>query len=136
MWEEVQDLIKHYASHPLNNYEMEDATVKYEEWNIICDDSIQVFLKINDDIIEKYSYTWDLSIVWLAAASILVEEIEGKTIDEILWWDYEYIKNLWFEVSARRKRASVLPILAIRNAIHQYKQDGIKDDFDDLGEWC
>lgn len=138
-------IINDYAANPINNFKMDDATVSYSEWNSICDDSIEVFLKINKDwFIENFSYIGELSIVWLAAASILAEELDWelnldgsrklKNIDELLTWDYEYMKSLWFEVSPKRKRAAVMPLLAARNAIHDYKNDGLKDDFDDLVE--
>jgi len=39
-----------------------------------------------------------------------------------------------FEVSPRRKRAAVIAILAIRNAIHIYLKDSKNDIFDDLIE--
>jgi NifU-like protein involved in Fe-S cluster formation len=137
MSEEIQILIKHYASNPINNYVMTDYSIKNSEWNMICDDDIEIYLKISDDwIIEKYSFTWNLSIVWIAAASILAEEIEWKSLDEILSWWYDFMKNLGFSVSTRRKRAAVLPILAVRNAIHVYKNDWKKDEFDDLTESC
>jgi len=35
-------------------------------------------------------------------------------------------------VSNKRKRAATLPLLAARNAIHQYLNDSVVDDFDDL----
>ncbi|MBQ2599967.1 hypothetical protein II582_00935 [bacterium] len=44
-------------------------------------------------------------------------------LDDILLWNYEFLSNKGFEVSTKRKRASVLPILALRNAIHQYVSD-------------
>jgi hypothetical protein len=37
-----------------------------------------------------------------------------------------------FEVSPRRKRAAVIAILAIRNAIHIYTKDNKTDVFDDI----
>jgi hypothetical protein len=37
-----------------------------------------------------------------------------------------------FEVSPRRKRAAVIAIMAVRNAIHAYLKDEIIDVFDDL----
>ncbi len=37
-----------------------------------------------------------------------------------------------FEVSPRRKRAAVIALLAVRNAIHKYRGEDQEDDFDDL----
>jgi len=44
------------------------------------------------------------------------------------------MKNLGLEVSTRRKRAVVLPIVAVINGIYKYKWEDKKVDFDDLLE--
>lgn len=136
MDEQVAIIIKNYSTNPLNNYKMDDFSIYHEEWNIICDDNIIVYLKIENNKILWYSYIWDLSVVWLASASVLSEEIIWKDIDEILWYDLKYMRDLWFNVTSKRKRASILPLMAVRNAIHKFKQDWINDDFEDLWEKC
>lgn len=63
------------------------------------------------------------------------ESIIGLSIQEILDLNEEYIKNtLKLEVTTRRKKASVLALLATRNAIHKYLGDGRVDDFSDVIE--
>lgn len=131
-WSEKNIIINEYSKNPLNNFEMEDFTVKYHEWNFICWDDIIVFLKIEDKKIKSFSYTWNLSIVSLASASFISEFVIDSDINEILKRDYDFVSNKGLEVSNRRKRAVVLPVLAIRNAIHKYLDDWITDDFDDL----
>lgn len=131
-WSEKNMIINEYSKNPLNNFEMEDFTVQYHEWNFICWDDITVFLKIEDEKIKSFSYTWNLSIVSLASASFISEFIIGSDIHEVLKRNYDFISDKGLEVSNRRKRAVVLPILAVRNAIHNYLGDWITDDFDDL----
>ena len=54
-------------------------------------------------------------------------------VGEVLDLDYDFvIECLGMPVSSRRKRASVLGILAIRNALHSYLGDGVVDDFSDV----
>ncbi|HRU50373.1 MAG TPA: iron-sulfur cluster assembly scaffold protein [Candidatus Absconditabacterales bacterium] len=125
-------IINEYSKNPLNNFEMEDFTVQYHEGNFICGDDITVFLKIEDEKIKLFSYTGNLSIVSLASASFISEFIIDSDIHEVLKRNYDFISDKGLEVSNRRKRAVVLPILAVRNAIHNYLGDGITDDFDDL----
>ena len=131
-WSEKNMIINEYSKNPLNNFEMEDFTVQYHEWNFICWDDITVFLKIEDEKIKLFSYTWNLSIVSLASASFISEFIIDSDIHEVLKRNYDFISDKGLEVSNRRKRAVVLPILAVRNAIHNYLGDWITDDFDDL----
>ncbi len=113
---------------------MKDFTVKYHEWNFICGDDITVFLKINKNKIDDYSYVWNTSTVSLASAGFLSEFLIWKKIDEVLKWDYWFLVDNGLEVSNKRKRAAILPILAVRNAIHEYLDDKKVDDFDDLIE--
>jgi len=35
-WSEKNMIINEYSKNPLNNFEMEDFTVQYHEWNFIC----------------------------------------------------------------------------------------------------
>lgn len=132
MSDEIVSFIKEYAANPVNNYEMENPTVQHYEWNIVCWDSIEVFLKIENDVIKEFSFAGNTAMVSTAAASLIAEIIQWKTLDEVLGWDYGFMKEQGFEVSTRRKMAAVLPLVAISNAIHKYRQEDIKVEFDDL----
>lgn len=128
----MEVMIKEYAKNPVGNYEMSDADISRHEGNFICGDDITVYLKILDGKIQKFSYDGNPSTVSLAAASFLAEFIEHIEIKEILTWNYETFLERGFEVSPRRKRAALIALLGVRNAIHEYLSDGIVDDFDDL----
>ncbi len=128
----ISSLISDYAKNPVNNFEMENFTVKQEEDNGVCGDDITIFLKINGNNIWEYSFAGNPSTITTAAASVLAEDIREYTLDKILTLDYKYMLDMDFEVSPRRRRAAVLPLLAVRNAIHKYKKDGIKDTLEDL----
>mgnify|MGYP002525909067 CR=1 FL=1 len=132
-WSKQENIIlQEYSKNPVYNNELKDFTIQYHEWNFICWDDITVFLKIDGDKITDYWYTGNLSTVSLASAWYLSEFLFDVTLNDILAWNYEFLVGNWFEVSTKRKRASVLPILALRNAIHQYLADWKTDDFDDL----
>ena len=130
--EENSLLIQEYAKNPLSNFAMKDFTVKQHEGNFICWDDIVVYLRINWDIVEDYSFDWNCSSITTASASLLSEFVVWKNICEILDRGYQKIKSFWLEVSERRKRAAVIALLAVRNAIHVYLKDGKEDVFDDL----
>lgn len=125
-------LIQEYAKNPLNNFVIENFDVSYHEWNFICGDDITVYLSIKDFCIINYWYTWNTSMTSLSSASYLSEFIINTSIKNILNWNYQTLLDRDFVVSNRRKRAALLPILAVRNALHLYIKDWIVDDFDDL----
>lgn len=59
--------------------------------------------------------------------------IQRMNIDTVMSWGQKMvIDQTGIQVSPRRKRAQVLALLATRNALHTYLQDGQKDDFSDI----
>jgi len=128
------DTFLEYAKNPPNRGILEDATIRYSEENRSCGDTIEVFLEIDQNRkITDFSFTGNTAIVTTACVSILGEMILGMNIDEVLVMNYDTVRELiGFDVSPRRKSASVLGLLAIRNALHEYRDDGQKDDFSDV----
>lgn len=131
-WGEENILLKEYSKNPVKNEELKAFTVKYHEWNFICGDDITVFLLIEDKLVKDYGYVWDTSTVSLAAAWFLSEFLIWSDINDVLTWDYDKMAEKGFVVSNKRKRAAILALLAVRNAIHEYLGDEKTDDFDDL----
>ena len=123
-----------YAKNPPNKGILEGATVRYFEENRNCGDALTVFLKLDDaGTILDFSFEGNTAIVTTACTSIFGESIIGMNISEILTMDEETIREMiGFQVSSRRKQASVLGLLATRNAIHTYRVDGVVDDFSDV----
>lgn len=129
---DLGDIVQEYAKNPLCNFVMDDFTVKQHEGNFICWDDIVVYLVIKDNEILKYSFDWNCSTVTTAAASLLSEFIVWNYIYDVLKWSYQNMVAWGFEVSPRRKRAAVIAILAVRNAIHKYIKDWKEDTFEDV----
>lgn len=127
------ETITFYSKNPPNKQALEDFTVKYYEDNNICWDDLEVYLKIQDNVITAFWFTGETAIITTACASILWESIIWVDVDKVLEMNYSTVEELiWMEVSPRRKQASVLWLLTTRNAIHQYLQDWLKDEFDDI----
>ena len=121
---EISDsLITEYNKNPVHFYEMKDFDISFHEWNFICWDDITVYLKIKDNTIYEYSFSWNPGQVSTASCSLLAEMIEWKTIDEVMTRTYETFVNQWLEVLPRRSRAVVIGLLLVRNAIHQRRKD-------------
>ncbi|MDD2515894.1 MAG: iron-sulfur cluster assembly scaffold protein [Candidatus Gracilibacteria bacterium] len=121
-----------YSKNPPNRFAMEDATIKHFEENRVCGDSLDIYLKIEDNLIKDFSFEGDTTVITTAGASALGEAVIGMTLDEILVLDSNFTEELIGKVTPRRRNASVLGLLAVRNAIHEYLKDGKKDDFSDV----
>lgn len=128
------EIFLEYAKNPPNKGALEGATIRHFEENRSCGDALEVFLKLDDTgTILDFSFEGNTAIVTTACTSIFGELILGMNMREILTMDSKDIREMiGFDVSPRRKQASVLGLLAVRNAIHKYLGDGVVDDFSDV----
>jgi len=127
------ETIVYYSKNPVNKGELDNFDVEYFEENEICGDDLKVYLKIDDNKITDWSFTWETAIITTACASIFGEAIVWMTLQEVLekWYDF-IVELIESEVSSRRKNASLLGLLTTRNAIHKYLWDWILEEFDDI----
>ncbi len=131
------ELIHAYSKDPINNYRIENASASFLQKNSVCGDEIEVFLllettdwilikpdddlsniSLDDLLIKERSRYWNPAIQTVAAASMLAEEIEWKKVSEVMTRDYQYMKNLWLDMSPRRRRSVVTALLGTRNVIY------------------
>ena len=127
------ETITFYSKTPPNKWIMKDFSIKHYEDNNICWDDLDVFLKIEDNKITDFSFDWETAIITTACASIFWESIIWLDINYVVKMKYEYIEELvWMPISPRRKQASVLWMLTTINAIHNYLDNWITCDFDNL----
>lgn len=129
------DLINQYYQNSINKRPMPDASVSQHEGNSVCGDDITVFLNIKNNQITDRSYDGNTSMITTAAASFFSELIVGKSLNQALDMTYENtMVPEGFEVTPRRKRAGAIAILATRNAIHMFLQDGKHDSWEHVVE--
>lgn len=127
------DLIIEYSRNPSNKGILDNATIRYREANRVCADVVEVFLIIESNILTQFSFDGYMSIVATACVSITGELLEGWNIDDILALNESFIhENIGNDISPRRRYASLIGLLAIKNAVHQYKQHDKKEDFSDI----
>ena len=125
-------LIQEYYKSNQFSREMKDYTVKKKIGNNVCGDTIEIFLKIDNKEISDYSYAGEPSQITKAAAEFFGEYIIGMNIEKILTLNADRIRDEGFVVSPRRVRSTISAILAARNALHEYLDDGILDEYEDL----
>ncbi len=127
------DLIIEYSREPSNKGILENATIRYREHNRVCADVVEVFLVIEDNLLKQFSFDGYMSIVATACVSITGEILEWWSLDDILALNESFVhENIGDDISPRRRFASLIGLLAIKNAIHEYRQDGKKEDFSDI----
>ncbi|MGP1582978.1 MAG: iron-sulfur cluster assembly scaffold protein [Candidatus Altimarinota bacterium] len=127
------ELIMAYSRDVPNKYIMENPTLRYREVNRVCSDVVEVFLRIENDILTEFSFDGYMSITATACVAITGELLLEHNIDEILTLNEKFVhENIGNDISPRRRLASLIGLLAIKNAIHIYKNDGMQEDFSDI----
>lgn len=129
---QTAELLLAYSKDPLAKYTMENFDISKIQSNTVCGDEVSVFLKIKDDVLTARSRDGSLEMQTTTAASMLWEVIVWEKLSTILTRDYEFIKNMWLDLSPRRRRSGVTALLATKNAIHHWLDDGVVEDFEDL----
>lgn len=75
-------IVDHYRN-PRNYGVLEDADISHEEHNPVCGDRIRMDFKLNDDRVVDVKFSGQGCAISQASASMLTEEIKGKTLDEL-----------------------------------------------------
>lgn len=76
-----ENILDHYR-HPRNRGTLEHPDITYEDANPLCGDRIRMDVMVKDDHIAKVRFSGVGCSISQAAASMLCEEVEGKTLEE------------------------------------------------------
>ena len=88
-----EELLDHYEN-PSNYGTLPNPDVSHEEDNPLCGDTIRIDLIVEDDTIKEVRFCGHGCTISQAAASMLTEEIEGKTLTEIKKLSRDDILNM------------------------------------------
>lgn len=77
-----QEVIIDHTKSPRNFHDMAQANYHAEGFNPLCGDHLYLYLRIQDDIITDISFTGEGCAISTASASLMTEQLKGKTIAE------------------------------------------------------
>lgn len=119
----IEKLLTHYEN-PRHRGSIPDADVVLEGDNPSCGDVVTIYLKVDgDDRIELAQFEGQGCTISQAAASILLEEVQGKTLAEIEAIDYnDLIERLGRAIVLTRVRCATLSLSTLKSAIQKYRQ--------------
>ncbi len=116
-----------YQEHVLDHYEdpyhrgrCERATHMHEDDNPLCGDVVQIELQIDrDGKIDEAWFDGDGCCISQASASMLIEQIEGKTVDEIKGFSAEDMLELFrAKLTPNRQKCCLLSWKVLQQAVH------------------
>lgn len=77
-----EHILDHYRN-PRNRGTLEHPDITYEDTNPLCGDRVRVDVEVKDGRLATVRFSGSGCSISQAAASMLCEDIEGKTLDEV-----------------------------------------------------
>lgn len=114
-----------YQEHVLDHYEdpyhrgkCAAATHQHEDDNPLCGDVVSIELRVKDGLIEEAWFEGDGCCISQSAASMLIEQVEGKSVDEIQQFSAEEMLDLFqAKLTPNRKKCCLLSWRVLQSAI-------------------
>ncbi len=122
-----------YQEHVLDHYEdpfhrgtLESATHAHEDKNPLCGDVVRIELKLNDEgKIENLYFTGDGCVISQASASMLLEELYGKTVDDLKDFSAADMLTLYGpRLTPNRQKCCLLSWKVLQSAVHSPLAEG------------
>lgn len=128
--EQIIDLYEN----PLNRGELQDADFSYEEDNPLCGDVIRIDVKLDDNNrVAEVKWSGQGCAISQASASLLTDDVKGKTLDEIKAYDKDQLLELLgIQLSMTRVKCALLSLKVLKaGAYHMPEPTELRKEEDD-----
>ncbi|MEZ4736773.1 MAG: SUF system NifU family Fe-S cluster assembly protein [Caldilineaceae bacterium] len=107
-------ILDHYK-HPRRKGHLEAPDIQHHDHNPFCGDEITIELKVENDVVVDAAFDGRGCAISQATASMLMEEIVGKSLEELKQLDKEYIlEMLGIEIGPVRLKCALLPLKVLK----------------------
>jgi nitrogen fixation protein NifU and related proteins len=110
-------ILDHYK-HPRRKGHLDQPDIQYHDRNPLCGDDITIQLKVTDGMVVDAAFDGHGCAISQATASMLMEEVLGKSLDELKLFDKAYILDmLGIELGAVRLKCALLPLKVLKAGV-------------------
>ena len=116
----AEQILDYYKS-PRNFGEIKNCQVHARDLNPLCGDEIEIFAKLNSGKIGEIKFRGSGCAISQASASMLTENVSGKTLEQILkMGEKEILEMLGIEVSLARKKCAMLGLWVLQMGVRKF----------------
>ncbi len=116
-----EQILEHYK-HPLHKEIMSTFSFTYHDLNPLCGDDITIYGKINKDKKITLSFMGHGCAISQASASLLIDSLQHKTIQDIEKLTPESIYTLLgIKISPGRVKCALLSLNTLKKGLEVYK---------------
>ncbi|MFC1649057.1 Fe-S cluster assembly sulfur transfer protein SufU [Nanoarchaeota archaeon] len=118
-----ENILDHYKN-PRQSGVLDNPDVVFKDHNPACGDEIEWHVNFNESNIAKARFTGRGCAISQAAASMLAENLDGKSAEEIVSMDNDKVMELLgIELSAMRVKCALLGLKALQKAIIKWRSE-------------
>lgn len=115
----AENILEHYRN-PRGKQGLASPTVEHEEINLSCGDTLKLQLQIENGTLKSFGWDGTGCAISQAAMSLLAEDLEGKSMEELEALQKEDIYELLgVPVGPRRVKCALLCLHTLKNALRK-----------------
>lgn len=118
----IENILDHHDN-PRNKRALKGAEIEASGGNPGCGDIVVMYARLDaDGTIADASFQGEGCTISQAAASMLTEELVGRTLDEVRGMSYaDVVEEMGKEVVATRTRCATLALTIVKSAAETYQ---------------
>ena len=112
-----EHILDHYH-HPRNQGTLEDADISCELDNPVCGDVVRLDVRLSDGRVSEARFSGHGCVISIASASMLTEEILGKTVEELrALQDEDMFEMMGITLGPVRAKCGLLPLRVLQEGL-------------------
>lgn len=119
-----RELILDHYKNPRNHGKLEPADISFEDDNPLCGDRLRIDIRLNENKrVKEVAFSGQGCAISQASASMLTEEILGKSLDELKQIGKENVLNLLgIELGPVRLKCALLSLKVLKAGVYSLQE--------------
>lgn len=125
-----REVILEHSKHPNNYGTLDPNDYSFEDTNPLCGDEVRIDVRSDGDKISEIAFSGQGCAISQASASILMELVEGKSLDDIkAMGKDELLDELGITLSPARLKCALLSFSVLKTALfgREYALEALED---------